>query len=500
VGPANNHPRSAGVKPALFGTAGIRGLTNIHITPLLALKIAQVYGDYLGNRGTVALGHDTRYGAQMLVQSTASGLISSGISVLDCGCLPIGGLACMVMQNRLAGGIMITGSHTPYEMIGIIILESDGAYLAHKTAREIESRYYNYDKRQVVIKPEQLGVYSGAVPLQRNTANYNRQYPGKPGLPDYKSAEHPLETYQSFLLGLVNQDIIKAQHYRVLIDPCNGTAGLVLPSLLKSLGCEVVLNNETMCPVPNRPAEPRAVNLGPTALKVKDNKCHLGIATDIDADRVLLIDETGKVLSEDLTGAIFARWVFESHPDKKVCVTPLNSSGLIEKVCKDAGREWVACGIGAPETLRVIKELKASFAYEESGKYYFSDEIMWPDGILAAIKMLQIMAEKKQSLSELASQFPMYYQIKHTVLCPEAQKDKVMQRVRGIWEKEALAGRSKDMTIDGLKRSYDDGSWLLIRKSGTEPLIRVFADSPSAARADELVRLGEDMVKRAQAG
>ncbi len=454
----------------LFGTAGIRGLTNIDITPLLALKIAQIYADYMCNRGTVAIGYDTRYGVSMLARATASGLMSGGINVIDCGCIPTGGLACWVTKHRLAGGIMITGSHTPYEMLGIIIMESDGAYLADKAARDLEQHYADYYQRRIKTKPAQIGKY--------------------------KIALRPLEIYKNFLLKLVDQNLIRRRRYKVLVDPGNGTAGLVLPQLLTSLGCRVFMHNAEINPIPQRPPEPRAHNLGLTALKTRKNHCALGIATDIDADRVLFIDEAGKVLSEDLTGAIFAQSIFKSGPNNKVCVTPINSSGLIDKVCCGLNRRLIPCMIGAPRTMKVIKNLKACFGYEESGKYYFSRDIHWADGILAALKLLEIMARKNKSLSELAAEFPRFYQIKHTVRCPEHLKNKIMKRVGLLWKKELLSGRSKDITLDGLKKVYQDGAWLLIRRSGTEPLIRIYSDAPSIKRAEELVKRGEAMLRR----
>ncbi len=160
-------------------------------------------------------------------------------------------------------------------------------------------------------------------------------------------------------------------------------------------------------------------------------------------------------------------------------------------------RQLVPCLIGAPRTLEVIKKVKACFGYEESGKYYFAQDIHWADGILASLKLLEIMARKNKSLSELAAEFPRFYQIKHTVSCPERLKNKIMQRVGLLWKKELLTGRSKDITLDGLKRVYQDGAWLLLRRSGTEPLIRIYSDAPSIKRAEELVKAGECILKRA---
>jgi len=142
-----------------FGTAGIRGKTNIDITPTLALQLGAVFGDYLGNKGTVAMGRDTRYGALMLAQSAASGLMSAGVSVRDCGCIPTG-LANFIRQHQLAGGFLVTGSHTPYDMSGLIILLGDGAYLSPEVGRDLENRLS-------AVLPAQAGLSACAAPAYR---------------------------------------------------------------------------------------------------------------------------------------------------------------------------------------------------------------------------------------------------------------------------------------------------------------------------------------------
>ncbi|MCK4909045.1 MAG: hypothetical protein KAS70_04035 [Planctomycetes bacterium] len=456
----------------MFGTAGIRGLTNIEITPLLALKIGQVYGDYLGNQGKVAIGYDTRYGSPMLAQAATSGLMSAGIDVVNCGCLPTGALACQIVRAKLDGGLIITGSHTPYDRSGLIIFMADGSYLADGMARNIEKRYYELDKRQVRVAPEKIGRVS----------------------------EEPnvLKAYREFLLSLIKEkEAIRNKHYKVLIDPANGTGILAFPPLLKELGCEVIFINEDPKPKPNREAEPRARNLGPAATRLTEHQGNLGIALDIDSDRALFIDETGQVLSEDLVGSIFARDIFENLSGKKLCVTPVNSSGLIEHTCQKTNSQLEYCGIGQPATLQVIRDLKADFSYEESGKYYFCRETLWADGILAGLKMLEIMARTGKTLKQLTYEFPVFYQVKHTRPCPNHLKNRLMKKVREIWEKEVPADRRKDVTLDGLKRVYQDQSWLLIRKSGTEPLIRVYSDAQSQNRAEELVKTGEAIIDQA---
>ncbi|MEW6027055.1 MAG: hypothetical protein AB1599_07170 [Planctomycetota bacterium] len=482
VTPANKKGENAH-----FGTAGIRGLTNTEITPLLVLKMSEIYGAYLSEKRSigqtkVAIGYDSRYGAEMLAMTAISGLNSAGVQTVNCGCITTGGLASYITCNKLDGGVLITGSHTPHNMIGFIILASDGSYLDIETSRELEKRFDNYNQARQAVKPEGIGINTPAV--------------------------NPSECYKKFLLGSIDVNLIKVKKYRVLLDPVNGPATLVFPDILKELGCEVFLINDHLSPVPNRPSEPRAKNLVETAARVKECNCDLGIATDVDADRVLFIDANGNVLSEDLVGGVFAREVVSSDKAcptesvRRVCVVPVNSSGLIEEVISKCSGKLEYCRIGQPETIRAIKQANACFSYEESGKYYFCNDALWPDALLASLKLLEIMARLNQSLAGIASEFSRFYQVKHTIRYDELSKgktdsQKLFQKIKELWATECKDKSVRDVTIDGLKRIYEDKSWLLIRRSGTEPLIRVYADAPTLERAEELVKQGEELVRKA---
>ena len=484
-----------------FGTAGIRGLTNIEITPLMVLKMSEIYGSYLShfppeadlpmaqgsNKKTasekpirkikIAIGYDSRYGSEMLKNAAISGLNSAGVHTVNCGCITTGTLASYIVCNKLDGGILITGSHTPYNMTGFIILNADGSYLDIEHSRELENRYENYENFRHPVKPEEIGNNQDVIDA--------------------------FSCYKSFLLERITPDLIRDKKYRVLVDPANGPATLILPEILMELSCSVSVINEKLLSIPNRPSEPRANNLVETAAKVKEYQCDLGIATDVDADRVLFIDAQGKVLSEDLVGAIFARSIISSQ---KTCVTPINSSFLIEEVMSNCGGRLEYCRIGQPETIKAIKEFGASFSYEESGKYYFCNDALWPDAILSSLKLLEIMAKHNKPLAQIASEFPKFYQVKHILsydsLIGNSKKtglntNKIFQKVQELWTKEYLEGSVKDVTVDGLKRIYNDKSWLLIRKSGTEPLIRIYADATTYERAEQLVQQGEELVKKA---
>lgn len=295
----------------------------------------------------------------------------------------------------------------------------------------------------------------------------------KPASRLLKSMKKIQQIYLEKLLGLVDADLIKARHYRVLADPCNGAASETIVELLQQAGCKVVKYSCEMDQLPQRAPEPRFKSLQPTAKMVVKNKCDLGLGFDMDADRVLFIDETGTVLSEDLAGAILGEAEIASKTD--VLVTPINSSGIFKLVIERAGGRVAESRVGPPEIAAVIKKTKAVFAYEESGKYFFCRDFLWADGLLASLKMLQVMARAGRSLSMIRKQYPVYFQEKIAIDC--------------TWEIMPRRWVGK-----GEKRVFGD-SFMFIRASGTEPLIRVFADSPRQSRAKELALKGKKMVQ-----
>jgi phosphomannomutase/phosphoglucomutase len=292
---------------------------------------------------------------------------------------------------------------------------------------------------------------------------------------------------------MVNRRSISLNRYRVLVDAGNGTAGSVLPRILRDLCCEVVCHNCDPKPVPDREGEPRAASLGATIARAREVGAQLTAATDIDADRVVFLDENAQAIPEDVAGCIFARQLLAKR--KGPVVVPINSSTLIERVCREAGVELHYCRVGQPATMEAIRRHNAVFSYEESGKYYFVRDQFWCDGILATMKFLEAMAGRRRKASELAAEFPRMAQSKHKVPCPDRDKPMVYPAVRKLLESHPFADADRLIDLDGLKTIYKDGSWLLIRVSGTEPLVRVFAESSRDEAAAELAEYGLGLVK-----
>ncbi|MEM2870331.1 MAG: hypothetical protein QW379_07945 [Thermoplasmata archaeon] len=449
----------------LFGTSGVRGLTNSEMTPELALELARSFGTILGTGKEVALGRDTRHGAQMLSLAAAAGLTSCGVSVRDCGVVPMPALASHIVSEGLDGGVLVTGSHMPPERIGLILLNSEGAYAPHSFTDRVE----------------ELRASRGWVPVPFDRVGTLRP------------ADRPLERYMGRVGRMVNRRAISLARFRVLVDTGNGTAGAVLPRLLRELSCDVIAINQEPKPVPDRDPEPRASTLGGTIKRAGEAGAELSAATDMDADRVVFLDERARPIPEDVTGCIFAKYVLAKR--KGPVVVPINSSTMIERVCREAGVELHYCRVGQPPTMEAIKQHGAVFSYEESGKYYFVRDEFWCDGILATLKMLEIMATSGKKPSELAAEFPPRPQHKLKLPCPESEKPRIYPEVRKLLDSHPFEDVDRTLDLDGLKVIYKDGSWLLIRLSGTEPLARVFAEAESDEKAAEMAEYGAELVR-----
>jgi phosphomannomutase len=457
------------MRPRLFGTAGIRGVTNLGITPDLALRLARTYGDWIvrhGPRyGSVAVGHDTRWGAEMLARAAQAGFASAGLHVQFYGCVPFGVFALNVARTRQDGGLLVTGSHLPPDRIGLILVLDDGSIAPYSLTDRLEERLAS-DEPFRDVPPDRVGRLEDAF--------------------------HPYELYVSECMKALDAPLCRSRRFKVLADPANGAASYIAQEFLQWLGCEPVLIHYDPAPVPARPSEPRAHTVSEALRLTRQERCDLGACYDVDADRVLFIDAEGRAVSEDAVGALFA--LHELGPDD-VCVVPVNSSGLIERVCRQIGARVEYCPIGQPWEVQAIRDHGAAFCYEESGKYYFPRRFLWPDGLYSTGRLLELLARTGKPLAQLAAELPAYHQAKRNVPVEDAQKARVMERVARLLESRLRRGRVRDVTVDGFKRVYDDHSWLLFRPSGTEPCLRVYSDAPSLQRAEELAAEGERLVQ-----
>ncbi len=445
---------------AFFGTNGVRGIANEYITPQLAIDVARSLGTYMGSTGVVAIGRDTRASGEMLKSAAIAGALSAGLTVIDIGICPTPSVQYYVKDHADAG-IVITASHNPREYNGIKLIAGDGSELSREGETEIEKIYYS--KEFSAASWEKTGDL-------RHDSNANAYY----------------------LRGIINSvdhELIREKRFKVAVDTGCGAGSVTLPFLLQKLGCEVItINAQVDGTFPWRNPEPTPDVLTELADIVKKSGANMGVAQDGDADRAVFFDENGNFIEEEVLLAMMAKYVLERK--KGPVVTPVSSSSRMLDVAREAGVELAWTAVGSINVARKMMEIGGVFGGEGNGGLIFPEHQYCRDGAMACAKFLEIIANG-QKLSELASSVPLYFNSKTKVRAENLES--TMENVK----KEVLSKDNKVDSTDGVKVWYDDG-WVLIRPSGTEPIIRIFAESKTKERADALMNEGVELVNNSK--
>jgi phosphomannomutase/phosphoglucomutase len=287
------------------------------------------------------------------------------------------------------------------------------------------------------------------------------------------------------IINSVDHDLIHEKRFKVVTDTGCGAGSATLPFLLQKLGCEVItINGQIDGTFPWRNPEPTPDVLTELADIVKKSGANMGVAQDGDADRAVFFDENGEFIEEEVLLAMMAKYVLERK--KGPIVTPVSSSSRMLDVAKEAGVELIWTAVGSINVARKMMETDAVFGGEGNGGLIFPEHQYCRDGAMACAKFLEIIANG-QKLSELARSVPVYFNSKTKIKAEDLPK--TMEKVKI----EVLSKGDEVDTRDGVKIWYDDG-WVLIRPSGTEPIIRIFAESKTKERADALMNEGVVLV------
>lgn len=446
----------------LFGTNGVRGVANKEFTIELVTRLAASCGHVLGK--DIALGRDGRVTSPLFRDAAASGLLSVGCNVHDLGTLPTPALQYAVKRLGLDGGLMITASHNPPEFNGVKVMAADGVEIPRRVEDEIE------------------GIHFAGGP---KAADWDR-------VGEVRHSE-VLNLYVDAVVSKVDVSLIKGKHLRVALDPGNGVGTLVAPTVAQRLGCQVyTVNAELDGRFPGRQSEPRPDNLGDLKELVKATGADIGVAFDGDADRSIFLDERGEVLWGDRSFALVASYYMDKHPGAKVA-TAVSSSNAIVEVVEAAGGSIHWTRVGSVDVSRAMVENGIDFGGEENGGVMYGPHHPVRDGSMTMALILNIMAERDRPLSKLVAELPTYAQAKDKVRCPNELKQRVLEALR------AKVAAPRVDTMDGLKLVFGDGSWILVRPSGTEPIFRLYAEADTQPKVEMLVsenkRLIEETVK-----
>ncbi len=438
----------------LFGTSGIRGLVKEEVTAELALKVGKSLAYYLNNSGSVVVGYDTRTSNAMLDQAICAGILEGGVNVIKIGMVPtpLVGYACEKLGAD--AGVMLTASHNPSQYNGIKLWNKNGMAYTSKQEEEIERIYNNCE--YITANWHDIG-----------RLEYNDEIKGQ---------------YIDDLLDLVD---IKPG-LKIVIDCASGAGSELSPLIFRKAGCEVTtLNSQPDGFFPGRNPEPNEDNLQDLMKTVVAVGADLGIAHDGDADRMITIDENGNISPFDSLLALI------SKEFGGLVVTTVDAGICMDEALAEVGGKVLRTKVGDVNVAEVIIENNAAFGGEPSGTWLHPDFCMCPDGILSGLRMAELIS-KKGKLSKLLSEIPSYPNIRKKVTCSKEDKIEIMKKMEKLLT-ETFDDISEVNNIDGVRISFNDGSWVLVRPSGTEDYIRVTLESKDLSRAnficDECLRI-----------
>jgi len=428
------------------------------------ISLAEAIGTYFG-AGEILLGQDGRLSSPALANAAVSGLLSSGRDVAEAGLVPTPALQYGVKTMGFKGGVMVTASHNPAHYNGLKVSSADGVEVPNLDEQRIEKIYF--EKSQTKADWKDVGVARPEPSVVRN--------------------------YISGVLSKVDAKAIAERKFTIVMDLGNGAQAVAAPYIVEALGCKLITINSTVDGnFPGRGPEPTPDTLKDLSAAVKSVGADLGVAYDGDGDRSIFCDENGRVLWGDQTGCFIADFVLGRHRGATV-VTSVASSQAIEAVAKKHGSKVLRTRVGSVEIARAILERGAVFGFEENGGCIYQPHIAVRDGGMTTALLLECLAGRGMSFSKaLSFVVPRYYQAKTKVEIGRKNVETVMRAV----ERQAKGEAER---TDGIKLWLTERSWVLVRPSGTEPIVRIFGEAETQEAADQAVKKFEKVVKAALA-
>ena len=436
----------------MIGASGVRGIVGRELTPERVLRLTFAFG-LLAKGGKVVVGRDTRTSGTLMRQAALAGLLGSGCKVTDLGICPTPTVCYTTKRLRANGGLVITASHNPPEWNGLKFVSSKGLSF---TTPEVE---------RLVKRAEGVARTVASKALR--------------GVRDYQGAvDRHIERIVS--IPWLNLPLLHKRKFRVAIDCVNGAASRAAPSLLGRLGCKVFpINCSLNKPFPRRP-EPVPENLTQLEEIVKNRKADIGFATDPDGDRLSVVSEAGLAIGEEYTLPLAAEFVLQKSPGP--VVTNLSTSRMVDEVAARFGSKVYRAPVGEAWVVRVMERYGAVFGGEGNGGVILPRVHPTRDSLTGMALILGLMADRELTISRLVEQLPRFHMVKTKV--PSRYWD-LRRAMKSL--KQHFPGAQFD-TRDGIRVSAQE-SWVHLRPSRTEPVLRIIAEAPSLKKARELCRL-----------
>jgi phosphomannomutase len=449
----------SGIRGTIGGKAG-EGLS-----PLDTVKFVSAYGQWILNRSDVekvkvVVGRDARISGEMVSQIVIGTLMGMGIDVVNIGLATTPTTEIAVTHEGAQGGIILTASHNPKQWNALKLLNEKGEFLSAADGSKIldaaEKEDFNY------ADVDDLGAVT-----ERN---------------DYLD----IHIKQIIDLPLVDVDVIKAANFKIAIDAVNSVGGIAIPAMLKALGVNDII--ELYCEpngiFPHNP-EPLPEHLTEISKIVKEKQAHLGFVVDPDVDRLAIVNEDGSMFGEEYTLVAVSDYILQNK--KGNTVSNLSSSRALKDVTLGYGGEYFASAVGEVNVVESMKMNKAVIGGEGNGGVIYPELHYGRDSLVGIALFLTHLAKAKGKCSDLRSRYPEYVIAKKKMqLTPEINVDKVLVSIKDKYKDQNI------IDIDGVKIEFEHG-WVHLRKSNTEPIIRIYAESRDVNSANQLA---DDIIKK----
>ena len=443
----------SGIRGTIGGRPG-DGLSALDVVKFTAAYAAFIRKNTTKNTNTIVVGRDARLSGEMVDSLVCGTLISMGFDVVNIGLASTPTTEIAVVEENASGGIIITASHNPKQWNALKLLNENGEFLNDEQGKQVLKIADTDDF--CFANVDALGkIYS-------NTT-YNK-----------KHIEKVLD------LKLVDVEAIKKANFTVAVDAVNSVGGIIIPQLLKALGVNniIELNCEATGKFAHTP-EPLPENLTQIANLMKDGKADVGFVVDPDVDRLAIVMENGEMFVEEYTLVAIADYVLKNTPGNTV--SNLSSSRALRDITnRYVGSEYNAAAVGEVNVVAKMKETNAVIGGEGNGGVIYPESHYGRDALVGVALFLSLLAKTGKSVSELKASYPQYAIAKNKIeLTPEINVDKILEAMKEKYKNEKITD------IDGVKIDFTD-SWVHLRKSNTEPIIRIYSEAATMEMANLL--------------
>ncbi len=432
--------------------SGVRGITETHLTELVTKLYAQAFHQFLPE-GVIMVGMDGRPSGGLLLQTFVDELVLLGRDIIVCGIVPTPTIQFMVERTEAVGGLIITASHNPEEWNGFKFVRDDGTFFHPEQCSEL---FRLVDEQKTLPAAETPGfVWRENNAIQKHVIH-------------------------NVSLKCIDANKIRSRKFKVVVDAVNASGSYALPMMLDALGCEVVEINCDQTGKFTRGTEPLPHNLTDLSKAVTEHKADIGFAVDPDADRLAIVDEKGNPIGEEYTLVIAGEGYLKKTEKKDAFVVNMSTSLAVDKMAERYGVSVKRSAVGEINVVNMMQEMNVSFGGEGNGGVILKEAHLGRDSLVAVTLVLNRLSQTDQTVSEIRESLPNFEIVKDKVELTGVDVDQVLGRMKELFPDANIN------TLDGVKYTWDT-SWVHLRKSNTEPIMRIYAEAETKEKAQGLV-------------